>query len=94
MDERDYKAMNEELKKESLEQMAEDSSELQEATYTTQHKITYKHGFIDGYNKVKFEVLEKLKDPNFYIVNIFRYLNEEQMRSVGLKITERANNHE
>jgi len=33
---------------ETLEEAAERSSELQEATYTIQHKITYKHGFIDG----------------------------------------------
>ena len=35
--------------KEEIEQLAENSSEIQEATYTTQHKITYKHGYIDGY---------------------------------------------
>jgi len=34
--------------KETLEEAAERLSELQEATYTTQHKVTYKHGFIDG----------------------------------------------
>jgi hypothetical protein len=32
-----------------VEKLAEISSELQEGTYTPQHKITYKHGFIDGY---------------------------------------------
>ena len=26
---------------------------LKEGTYTLQHKTTYKHGFIDGYNKAK-----------------------------------------
>jgi predicted nucleotide-binding protein (sugar kinase/HSP70/actin superfamily) len=36
-----------------IEKLAEISSELQEATYTIQHKTTYKHGFIDGYNKAK-----------------------------------------
>ena len=35
-------------KKETLEQVAERLSELQEGTYTPQHKITYKHGFEDG----------------------------------------------
>ena len=44
------KQKNEEL---DVEKLAEISSELQEATYTTQHKITYKHGFTDGYNKAK-----------------------------------------
>jgi hypothetical protein len=34
--------------KETLEEAAEKYSDLQEATYTVQHKITYKHGFIDG----------------------------------------------
>jgi hypothetical protein len=37
-----------EAKQETLEEAAERLSELQEATYTTQHKVTYKHGFIDG----------------------------------------------
>ena len=32
-----------------VEKLAEISSELQEGTYTPQHKITYKHGFIDGH---------------------------------------------
>lgn len=36
-----------------VENLAERSSELQEGTYTIQHKVTYKHGFIDGYNKAK-----------------------------------------
>jgi hypothetical protein len=36
-----------------VEKLAEISSELQEATFTIQHKTTYKHGFIDGYNKAK-----------------------------------------
>jgi hypothetical protein len=42
-----------EPKEDNVEKLAEISSELQEATYTLQHKITYKHGFIDGYNKAK-----------------------------------------
>jgi hypothetical protein len=42
-----------EPKEDNVEKLAEVSSELQEATYTLQHKITYKHGFIDGYNKAK-----------------------------------------
>lgn len=36
-----------------VKMLAEHSSEVQEATYTPQHKITYKHGFMDGYNKAK-----------------------------------------
>jgi hypothetical protein len=38
----------EEPKQETFEEAAERLSELQEGTYTVQHKITYKHGFIDG----------------------------------------------
>jgi hypothetical protein len=36
------------MKQETLEEAAERLSELQEGTYTPQHKITYKHGFEDG----------------------------------------------
>lgn len=36
-----------------VENLAEHSSELQEGTYTIQHKVTYKHGFIDGHTKAK-----------------------------------------
>jgi len=38
----------EEPKLETLEEAAERLSELQEGTYTIQHKTTYQHGFIDG----------------------------------------------
>jgi hypothetical protein len=38
----------EEPKQETLEEAAERLSELQEGTYTIQHKTTYKHGFQDG----------------------------------------------
>lgn len=31
--------------------LAEHSSEMQEGTYTVQHKTTYKHGFEDGFQK-------------------------------------------
>lgn len=41
--------MSKPLSDEEIEQAAEQSSEVQEATYTPQHKITYKHGYIDGY---------------------------------------------
>ena len=45
--------------KEEIEQLAENSSEVQEATYTTQHKITYKHGYIDGYKKCQEDMADK-----------------------------------
>jgi hypothetical protein len=34
-----------------VEELTEHSSEVQEGTYTPQHKITYKHGYLDGFNK-------------------------------------------
>ena len=45
--------------KKEIEQLAENSSEIQEATYTTQHKITYKHGYIDGYNQCQENITDK-----------------------------------
>ena len=48
---------------EDIEAKAEHFSELQEGTYTTQHKITYKHGFKDGYLQAK--------DDNFVVCRIF-----------------------
>ncbi len=44
-----------------INELAEISSELQEGTYTTQHKVTYKHGFVDGYNKAKEKFLLELE---------------------------------
>lgn len=41
-----------------VEKLAEHSSEVQEGTYTTQHKITYKHGFIDGYKAAQKQYSE------------------------------------
>ena len=35
-------------KQETIEEAAERLSDLQEGTYTVQHKTTYQHGFIDG----------------------------------------------
>ena len=43
---------------EDVEKLAEHSSEVQEGTYTTQHKITYKHGFIDGYKAAQKQYSE------------------------------------
>ena len=37
------------MKEQEIKENAEKYSELQEGTYTIQHKTTYKHGFIDGY---------------------------------------------
>lgn len=43
-----------------LDKLAEFSSERQEATYTVQHKVTYQHGFIDGYRYHKEQTKDKL----------------------------------
>ena len=40
--------------KEEIEQLAENSTDVQEVTYTTQHKITYnyyKRGYFEGYTQ-------------------------------------------
>lgn len=53
--------VNELLREVDVEKKAEISSELQEGTYTPQHKITYKHGYTDGYN----QALEDNKDTKY-----------------------------
>ena len=45
---------------ETLEEAAERLSELQEGTYTPQHKITYKHGFEDGTKWQQEQILQFL----------------------------------
>lgn len=54
---------------EEIEQLAEDSSEVQEATYTPQHKITYQHGFIDGYTKCQEDVVDSSKVTRFEVID-------------------------
>mgnify|MGYP000411486164 FL=1 len=44
--------------------------------------------------KTQNKVEEKLKEPNFYIVNAFKYLDADQQKSIGLKLIERAENGE
>ena len=48
--------------KEEIEQLAENSSEVQEATYTLQHKITYQHGYIDGYTQCQEDIFNELNE--------------------------------
>lgn len=36
------------------------------------------------------EVIQKLKDPNFYIVNSLKYLSKEDIYSIGKKLLKRA----
>lgn len=55
--------------KDDVENLAERSSELQEGTYTIQHKVTYKHGFIDGHNKAK----EKYRFTEEDMIQAFAY---------------------
>jgi len=47
--------------KEEIEQLAENSSEVQEATYTSQHKITYQHGYIDGYTQCQEDMVNEIQ---------------------------------
>jgi hypothetical protein len=51
---------------ETLEEAAERLSELQEGTYRVQHKITYKHGFIDGH-KAATKVYSEEEAIGFYL---------------------------
>jgi hypothetical protein len=37
----------------NVEVLADRSSEIQEATYTSNHKVTYVHGYIDGFRKAQ-----------------------------------------
>jgi flagellar biosynthesis/type III secretory pathway protein FliH len=52
--------------KEEIEQLAENSSEVQEATYTSQHKITYQHGYIDGYTQCQEDMADIIKQAIEY----------------------------
>ena len=56
------------LSPEDIERAAELSSEVQEATYTPQHKITYKHGFTDGANFAKQPLANESKYPIEFIM--------------------------
>ena len=44
--------------------------------------------FIEVVSELMNEVEMKLKEPNFYIVNSKKYLNDEQRNSVAEKITQ------
>lgn len=47
-----------------VEELAEHYSEVQEGTYTPQHKIIYKHGFIDGHNVTQQRGIYSEEDLN------------------------------
>lgn len=49
-----------EPKQGTIKEAAERLSELQEGTYTIQHKITYQHGFIDGAKWAQEEIKQFL----------------------------------
>lgn len=53
-----------ELNKPKWEKEAERLSELQEGTYTSQHKITYTHGFVDGAQTYADSVEKMLKEKH------------------------------
>ena len=59
--------------KEEIEQLAENSSEVQEATYTSQHKITYKHGFIDGYTQCQEDIKGYIFEVAFQFHRLGKY---------------------
>ena len=44
--------------------------------------------FIEVVSELMNEIETKLKEPNFYIVNSKKYLNDEQRNSVAEKITQ------
>lgn len=50
------------MKNETLEEAAERISELQEGTYTSQHKLTYKHGFLDGAKWQQEKIYNEIKE--------------------------------
>jgi hypothetical protein len=54
----------------NADKLAEHSSEMQEGTYTPQHKITYKHGFIDGLKSSQFR-----NDKMFSLDDVERAFN-------------------
>ena len=62
--------------REEIEQLAENSSEVQEATYTPQHKITYQHGYIDGFTKCQEDMADKW-------ISVENRLPEESGRYLG-----------
>jgi hypothetical protein len=71
-----------EPKQETLEEAAERLSELQEGTYTIQHKTTYQHGFIDcakwqqQQNKNKYSEEEVIQ----ILINYLHYLTTNDGR--------------
>lgn len=52
-----------------IEKLAENSSEVQEATYTPQHKITYQHGYIDGYTQCQEDMAKDQTLTRFEVID-------------------------
>lgn len=69
------------LIEETIEEAAEKASELQEGTYTPQHKVTYSHGFIDGY---KLAIQEK----DTFAIGFSVFLDKNKKEYKGLLIEE------
>ena len=61
-----------------LDELAENSSEVHEGTYNPQHKVTYKHGFIDGFQKA----IEILGDKKFSEKDMSKAWSEGYHRKV------------
>jgi|694.fasta_scaffold32774_11 hypothetical protein len=62
------------MDKETLEEAAERLSELQEAIYTTQHKVIYKHGFTEG---AKWQAERSYSEEDMIEFAIWMYLEVE-----------------
>jgi hypothetical protein len=78
------------------QQEAEKSSELQEATYTPQHQVTYTHGFIDGATAYKQAVEAELnrriefrqKAHSKFIRSEFKIVNSAAIKTLKGILTE------
>lgn len=56
--------------------------------YNTPNELNNALNQIDIFSELMNEVETKLKEPNFYIVNSKKYLNDEQRNSVAEKIAQ------
>ena len=56
--------------------------------YNTPNELNNALNQIDIFSELMNEIETKLKEPNFYIVNSKKYLNDEQRNSVAEKITQ------
>jgi len=72
-------------KEETFEEAAERLSELQEGTYTSEHKITYKHGFIDGAKYQEQRMFSEKDLKQFAFESVAKFLsNKDNQIEMGL----------